>query len=115
MTRHDILELLKVLRGAYPTYRITDPSGMVNTWELAFGQDKAEEIYKAARYHMDHSPYFPTIADIKRAINKGGLVYGESSARANSGYLEGKKIDPGISFCDSCGLCDRKQQELCEF
>ena len=115
MTRQEILELLKMLRSAYPNAKIRDASELVKTWEMAFGNDQAEKIYKAARFHVESSPYFPTIGDIRHAINKGELLYGSVSASPNRVNLEAKRIDPKTSFCDLCGLCDKRDQSQCEF
>jgi hypothetical protein len=47
---------------------------------MAFGDYDAKKVYQAARVHMDVSPFFPTIADIKKKMIRGELVYGTAPA-----------------------------------
>lgn len=122
MTRREIIKLLEAMRAAYPNAKITDPEGTVNAWEMAFGEQAAETIYKAARWHMNTNKFFPTVADIRAGIKRGEMLYSSDAPVRNIGdYAPNlperthKIISPETSFCDSCGLCDRKQQELCEF
>lgn len=77
MTRKDIIKLLEMMMAAYPNAKIVNPSDLVSAWELAFGQDKADVIYKAARHHMNTNKFFPTVADIRNCINKGQMIYGD--------------------------------------
>ena len=44
-----------------------------NAWEMAFGEDKAEEVYKACRLHMNHNKWFPKVSEIKEKLWKGQL------------------------------------------
>lgn len=67
MTRAETLDLLEVLAAAYPYARITNPCRMADAWMLAFAEEDASDIYKAARHHMMISPFFPTIADIQKS------------------------------------------------
>lgn len=121
MTRDEITDLLEELINAYPYYmkNITEPDRMVDTWEREFGAYDAGTIFKAARHHINISRYFPAISDIKDAINKGQMIYGEqpqpSAPAIEAPKAPAVKIDPTVSFCDLCGLCDQKIQELCEF
>ena len=116
MTREETIKLLQMMRAAYPNVKITDPAGTVAAWELAFSDFPADMIYKAARHHLNTSPYFPLVADIRKSINKGAMLYSEDP--------EQKKIAPSApdrmipvqeSFCDLCGLCDKRDQSLCEY
>jgi hypothetical protein len=113
MTRQEILELLKRLRAAYPNSKIADPVGLVEAWEMAFGEDNAEQIYKAARHHLETSPFFPTIVDIRHAIVKGELLYGKSSQSPKIANLGANIIEHDEGFCPLCGLCDVKDQTKC--
>ena len=120
MTRKEIIELLQVLRSAYPTAKITDPAGIVNLWEMQFGDCDTEEIYQAARHHMTGCKFFPTIADIRRSITKGKILYGSEVQEQNNANLVANtptapkiKIPADITFCDLCGLCDIQNQEYC--
>jgi len=79
MTREEITDLLEELLKAYPYYikNITDPDGIVDTWEREFGTEDAGTIFKAARHHINTSRYFPAISDIRGCINKGQMIYGQ--------------------------------------
>jgi len=80
MTREEITRLLEALIAAYPSAKIVDARGMVNAWEMAFGDECAETIYKAARLHMKTNKFFPTIADISKCIPLSG-IYGQPEKR----------------------------------
>lgn len=118
MTREQIADLLEELINAYPYYagKITDAESMLNTWERELGAEDAGAIYKAARHWINHSRYWPQISDIRHSINKGQIMYGDD--RKGPPKIEPEKvklIDPNFTFCDLCGLCDRQNQELCEY
>lgn len=119
MTREEIVRLLQMMRSAYPQAKIEDPKGLVMAWELAFGEDEAKTIYQSARVHMNTSPFFPTVADIRKKMIRGDIVFGEKESTKEKTLPPPSApmvtIDPTTSFCDLCGLCDRKIQELCEF
>ena len=118
MTRKEIIELLRVIRAAYPNTKITDAAGMVNAWELAFAEYDASVIYKAARHHMNTNKWFPTVPDIRKAISKGQMLYGEDQPTQNSGNLVANTpvapkvsilaLEQDESFCKVCGLCNGK-------
>lgn len=68
---------MRTLSANYPNaISKIDSKELLKNWEMAFGKEDAESVYMAARLHMDLSPFFPTIADIKSNINRGKLVYG---------------------------------------
>lgn len=115
MLKNEIAELLNIIAVAYPNTKIKNPEYMLKAWEMAFGEDEADIIYKAARYHMDTSPYFPTIADIRKAVNKGQMIYGESQQKAIEAPVAPNKVIPvdTTSFCELCGLCDIRDQRFC--
>lgn len=77
MTQKELIQLLKQLSANYPNaISKIDSRELLKNWEMAFGGEDAEAVYMAARLHMDLSPFFPTIADIKSNIRRGKLVYG---------------------------------------
>ncbi len=122
MTREEVIKLLQILRAAYPNTKINDPAGTVSAWELAFGEDEADTIYKAARHYMNTGKFFPTIADIRKAIRKGNMIYGmkqeaqnNSTLVANTPTAPHKLISPDVTFCDLCELCDKHDQRLCDY
>ena len=78
MTQKELIQLLKQLSAKYPNaISKIDSRELLKNWEMAFGGEDAEAVYMAARLHMDLSPFFPTIADIKSNIRRGRLVYGQ--------------------------------------
>ena len=113
MTREETIKLLKMMRAAYPQVKITDPAGTVEAWELAFADFPAEVIYKAARHHLNTSPYFPLVSDIRKSINKGDMLFSGDQKRI-APTAPNMLIPVESSFCDLCGLCDAKDQSLCE-
>lgn len=119
MTRKEIIKLLEMMMAAYPNAKIVNPSELVSAWELSFGQDKADVIYKAARHHMNTNKFFPTVADIKSCINKGQMLYGDSEASVPK--IATKKI-PEVNcplndhHCILLGdLCDGAEDGKCPF
>jgi hypothetical protein len=84
MTREQVTDLLEELLKAYPYYmkNISDPDGMIDTWEREFGTEDAGAIFKAARHHINTSKWFPTISEIRKAINKGQMMYGQPQPSA---------------------------------
>lgn len=77
MTREETMRLLQFLAGCYPNKKITDPKGMIDAYMLAFSDDDAGDIYKAARHHMMTNKYFPTPADIRDCLAKGRIIYND--------------------------------------
>ena len=75
MTREETIRLLQFIAGCYPNAKITDPKGMIDAYMLAFAEDDASDIYKAARHHMKTNKYFPTPADITNCLAKGRIIY----------------------------------------
>ena len=68
MTRQEVLALLDELMGAYPNARFQNPQATARIWEIVFSQDSAQDVCKAARYHITSCKFFPTPADIKEAM-----------------------------------------------
>lgn len=80
MTREEIVSLLEILVASYPNAKVSDPDGMVAAWELAFAEESAESIYKAARHHINTNKFFPTPADIRAVMVKASIVYDNAPA-----------------------------------
>ena len=77
MTRDEITSLLEMLVANYPNTKIRDPKATADAWEMTLGMYQAESVFKAARYHMDTSAFFPTPADIKKKMVIAKLIYDE--------------------------------------
>lgn len=90
MTRQEVLALLAELMGAYPNAHkiIQNPQATARIWEIMFAEDEAQEVYKAARYHISTNKYFPTPADIREAMKKSRFLYPDYSPRLASGQEE---------------------------
>ncbi len=115
-----MIQLLRKLSANYPNaLNKIDSKELLKNWEMAFGKEDAQIIYKAARVHMDNSPYFPTIADIKKNINKGQMLYGESEDSAPK--IPAKKISEANCplndhHCILLGdLCNGAEDGKCPF
>ena len=114
MTHEEITDLLELVVNAYPNAMksISNPDATIRAWEMAFGNDEAESVYKAARLHMDLSPFFPTIADIKSNMRKGELVYGlppEAPQKLITGDVSEDapcRLDRCILYHDLCNGLD---------
>lgn len=114
MTRKETVGLLKILADAYPNQKINNPKGTLDIWSAAFAEDEAEVVYKSASIVIKKSPYMPNIADIKNLMTKARYLL-EMEKREQ--VIEAPKvlIDPNVSFCDLCGLCDKDDQSLCDW
>lgn len=75
MTREETIKLLKLVTANYPHVKINDAAATATVWEMNLGEYPAESVYKAARFHMATSKYFPTPADILKNMSRAELVY----------------------------------------
>lgn len=75
MDREKTLRLLGIIKACYPHAKIEDPEGTVAAWLLAFQEDEAREIYKAARFHIHNNKFFPTPGDITECRAKARIIY----------------------------------------
>ena len=74
MTRDELRQVLKMVSKVY-NKNIDDPKTMLDIWEMTLGEYEATDVFKAVRYHINHSKWFPTPADIKEAIPRGQISY----------------------------------------
>ena len=111
MTRDEITKLLEFLTTNY-NKKITDPKGLADFWEMALGSFSADAVFKAARLHMETSPFFPTPADIRKNIVRATVAYAEeqkSPARltsiAGAEPIEDEKVVEWLdAFCEWIGF-----------
>ena len=77
MTRDEIKNLLRMALECYPYYKdkIDDPKIVLDIWELSLSDRNATDVFKAFRFHINHSKFFPTPADIMEAMPKARIVY----------------------------------------
>lgn len=80
MSREEITKLLALAMSAYPNTKNIDAKAMVSVWEMAFGDEPAERVYKAMRFHIDSNCFFPTIADIRKVMVRAEMVYNASES-----------------------------------
>ena len=106
MTRKEITELLQKVIAAYPDTFIKDAKAMVDIWEMNFGNERADIVYKAARLHMTTSKKFPTVSDIRNNIGRVG-IYDESRPALGSDH--GHKPIYGCIACVYKEDCNRKE------
>lgn len=116
MTRDEIVDLLEILFGAYPNQKIKDAERMIQAWQLAFADEEAERIYKAARFHINRNKFFPTVADIRESIEKGVLIYSNQVQEAPA-IESSKPLEDDEWLCDQyCEDCeDYKSPTGCPF
>lgn len=125
MNREEIANLLKILSKNYQK-RISpsDAKTLVDSWELTLGAFTAEEVYKAARLHMETSVYFPNPADIRKNIVRATVAYAEepkSPARltsiAGAEPIEDEKLNEWLdAFCEWIGFgCEPNEDALGDY
>ena len=125
MTREEIANLLKILAKNYQRkIKPSDAKTLVGSWELTLGAFSAEAVYKAARLHMENSPFFPTPADIRKNIVRASVAYAEepkSPARltsiAGAEPIEDEKLNEWLdAFCEWIGFgCEPNEDALGDY
>ena len=124
MTREEIVNLLKLFKATYPnTKPITDPESTIAAWELVFGDEEADKVYKAARvYIKSKGDYFPSPKAIYELMSRGQLVYGVVNEPPKITAPEAPKIDirdflcPGSCVCpyfDSVCFGSKEEYDMC--
>lgn len=104
---------MEKLWGNYPNYK-GDPKETLESFERAFGDANADLVFKAARVHMDSSPYFPNPADIKKQYARGQIVYGtapeapQKKIVADVGEEAKCRLENCILYHDLCNGLDEK-------
>lgn len=103
MNRIEITTLLKNLRGAYPNTYIKDIKTMIDMWELNFGNEDADKVFKAARMYMNKGKKFPSPADIKPYITKAAIYDAPITPQLPVTTENLPEIDDGaMTGCDIC-------------
>lgn len=128
MTREEIGQLLTVLWDSYPNTKARDPKGMLNTWEMAFADKDARVVFRSARLHIEDSPFFPTIADIKRRMSTAEWLVereGQDNTKKIGEPTAPKKAIKAVTFCPlhtefECvlmwdGICGGPEDNKCPF
>ena len=100
MTRAELLPLIKTLLGTYPNNGVTDVRSLVDAWELMFGEEDAETVYKACRVHMNTSKWFPKPSEIKARLGLASLMYENSPITAPQ--IESGNEADWSTGCDIC-------------
>lgn len=112
MTRKEIATLLSRIRAAYPNYKLTDPNGMLDMWELAFGGDDPAKVYRAAREHLNTNKYFPTIADIRKQMCRPSAF--DIPVNGLEVHSSAYVITFKDSGCFMCPYCEEDQTDFCK-
>lgn len=86
MNRAETVKLLAIISANYPNIKIQDPSATATVWEQTLGGYQPEAVLRAARLHMETSPYFPNPAELIKLIPRADLI-----ARAEREALEPPK------------------------
>ena len=80
MTRQEILKLLESVSASYPNIKVADAKNMVSTWEMAFTNRDAQDVYKAVVLHMTKSKWFPTVAEVEANLEKVTMFFSDVPA-----------------------------------
>lgn len=88
MTREETKALMAKIRNIYPQFCAKTPEHelpqVVNLWAKVLQDYPAAYVEHGLYFHMEQSPYAPTIADLLQA----------AQATKNTGFLQGN------AFCD---------------
>lgn len=116
MTRGEIIKLLSYISSAYPNIRPPeDPKGTADVWEMSFGEYPADTIYKAVRFHIKYSQYWPTVADIQKYIDRRLYLAYETRIAIEGKAIEDEKVIPfEDSGCSMCPYLSPGQTEPCQ-
>ena len=112
MYRDEIIKLLEILSNAYPNTKIRNAGSMASAWEMTLGEFSSEAVYKASRYHMETSKFFPTPSEIRDAIVRAELVYSETATDGN--LIEATSSDSDLVFIDGEYYRRDEWEEYCE-
>lgn len=74
MNRAETVKLLAIISANYPNIKIQDPSATASIWEKILGGYQADAVLRAAKLHMETSPYFPNPAEIIKLIPRADLI-----------------------------------------
>ena len=74
MNRAETVKLLAIISANYPNIKIQDPSATATVWEQTLGRYQSEAVLRAARLHMETSPYFPNPAELIKLIPRADLI-----------------------------------------
>ena len=83
MTEKETMQILAIVRTAYPAIKIENPQGMVQAWYGCLGEFSVDAVMKAARLHMNTSKYFPTPAEIREKIVRAEIAYRDDGIDVN--------------------------------
>lgn len=101
MTREEIITLLKYVRNAYPNQKIENGKGIVDIWEMAFGSEDARIVYRAARLHIEKSPFFPAPSNVKELMSRAEMILGIEAEKSNAKIEAPKTM---LTYTDRCPL-----------
>lgn len=115
MTHEQIMDLLEYLGDIYPNVKLKNAQRTIDTWELMFAGEDAAIVFMAAKIHIEKSPFFPTIADVKKQMKQAAVRLEFECTRK----LEAPKAPAIKIYADaSCplheGECVLKFGELCD-
>ena len=68
MNKTELAKVMAILRANYPNVKIEKPEAMINAWLMTLGEFSTEAVMKAAEVHMATSKFFPTPAELRKAI-----------------------------------------------
>ena len=108
MTDIELVDLLELLKVAYPNWKIDNAELLLETWQVFLGKYPADDIIKSAKYHISRSPFPPAIADLIKGINKGHLIYDEP-LKVNPKY---KNLLPNGEYKDA--IIKSEVKEVCD-
>lgn len=100
MKRNEIINLIKTLLGAYPNTKIDNPKGLVDSWEMMFGSEDAETVYKAARIHMKNCKWFPKPSEIKKYMGVAPYLFNATAMIESPDASDDEEIPK--TGCDIC-------------
>lgn len=113
MTREELKQLLRMAMECYPyaKSKVEDPKALLDLWEITFAEWNATDVFKAFRYHVNHSKFFPTPADIKDAIPKGAVIYDDVPTTPRLEDNSTPYLTMDINFLDN--IIDIEPDEQC--
>lgn len=100
MKRNEIINLIKTLLGAYPNTKIDNPKGLVDSWEMMFGSEETETVYKAARIHMKNRKWFPKPSEIKQYMGIAPYMFNATAMIESPDASDDEEIPK--TGCDIC-------------
>ena len=83
MNKKEVVQILAILRSAYPNVKIDNAEATAQAWLFTLGEFSASSVMKAVRLHMSTSKFFPAPSEIREKMVRAEIVYKDTEIASN--------------------------------